>query len=200
LSRYEKESRGSNGANFGSADLDSVRIYVAGLIGVLLIVILALDLLGGEEESVARPSDGESVVLTEYDLLSRAGTVQPTPYWVGPRAGTDEFELERDSSGNVYVRYSAEGAGGGERRSESLTVATYPVAEAGQSLEKAARAEGREVTRGDGFALLASADSNSAYVVFDDQPELQVEIYSPLRGEAAALARALTPVHWTPLG
>jgi hypothetical protein len=187
-------------------DVYTVRICGACLIGIVLIAILAGDLLGGTAPSAARSSGSAegAVVLTEYELLSRAYTIEPRPYWIGPRPGIDRFELEQDSDGNVYVRYLTGGDTAGNRRSDSLTVAGYPLAEAQQSLERAARAAvgGEKLLRHDGFAVLGSGDSQSAYVVFDDQPELQIEIYSPRPGEAAELAvsGALTPVYWTPLG
>jgi hypothetical protein len=200
------EPGGAINANAGWDGWDLARVCAAGLIGVVLVVVGAADALGGSDDSPARPagSAGEAVTLTEYDLLSRAGRLEPAPYWVGRRSGVDDFELERDEDGNLYVRYlagddagTAEGGG-----ADSLTVASYPVGEAEARLETAARANGEELSRRDGFVMLAAAGSNSAYVVFDEQPELQIEIYSPRPGEAARLAGsgALTPLHWTPLG
>jgi hypothetical protein len=183
-----------------------VRICAAGVIGIVSIAILIADVAGGSGPAAPRTSGpaAGAVVLTEYELLSRGYTIEPTAYWIGPLPGVDRFELEGDSGGNVYVRYLTRGAGAGEGRADSLTVAGYPVAEALQSLERAARAAdgGEELSSHDGFSVLGSGDSDSAYVVFDDQPELQVEIYSPRPGEALELAGsgALTPVHWTPLG
>ncbi|HET6998346.1 MAG TPA: hypothetical protein VFI03_07120 [Solirubrobacterales bacterium] len=204
MSGYKTEPQGgSNGASGKSSRFDLPRIYVAGLIGIILIVILALDSLGDSDHSAARAPGvtGDAVSLTEYDLLSRAGTIEPSAYWIGRRPGTDHFELEIDPDGNVYVRYLAGQAAAGGSPSDSLTVATYPLAEARQRLEGAAQADGEKLLRRDGFVVLGSNDSNSAFVVFEDRPELQIEIYSPRQGEAWRLAGsgALTPLHWTPL-
>jgi hypothetical protein len=183
---------------------DIVRIYIAGLIGILVVAILALDVFGDADRSGPRSaeSSGEVVTLTEYELLSRAGTIEPPAYWIGRRSGIDHFELEKEADGSLYVRYLTGKASASNSRSDSLTVASYPLAEARQRLERVAQTEGEALSRRDGFVMLGSDDSYSAYVVADDLPELQIEIYSPRQGEAAKLAAsgALTPLYWTPLG
>jgi len=175
-----------------------VRIYLAAFIGLLLVVLLAID--GGSSTGRDGSKAGSEVqALPEYDLLARAGTIEPQPYWVGRREGEEEFEVERDSEGNVFVRYLT----GSERdpRSESLTVASYPVVEARQRLERVARSKGGSVSAGEGFYALDSPGGFSTYVVFDELPELQVEVFSPQPREAARLVESgrLTPLHWTPL-
>jgi hypothetical protein len=173
-----------------SGRFDIARIYLAGLIGILLVIILALDAFGGSDHSTAHSAEasGEVMTLTEDELLSRAKTIEPPAYWVGRRPGSDRFELEKKADGNLYIRYLTGDVPAGKRRSDSLTVASYQVAEAKQRLERAARAEGEELSRHDGFMVLGSPNSYGAYVVFDDLSELQIEIYSPRRGEATRLA------------
>jgi hypothetical protein len=177
---------------------------MAGSIGILLVAILVFDVLGDANPSAPRSAklSREVMTLTEYELLSRAGTIEPPAYWIGRQPGIDHFKLEKEADGNLYVRYLTGNTPAGSRRSNSLTVASYPVAEARQRLEHAARAKREALLRHDGFVMLGSNGSYGAYVVFDDLPELQIEIYSPRRGEAAKLAAsgALTPLHWTPLG
>lgn len=203
LSGEETGPAGIDSPTVGSSRFDLLRICIAGLISVVLLAILAVDVLGGHDHSAAHPSNsgGEVLALTEYELLSRAGTIEPTAYWVGRRPGADHFELEKDSEGNVYIRYWTGNSSSGGHRADSLTVASYPVGDAQSRLERAAKSEGREVLRRDGFVALDSDDSRSAYVVFKSQPELQIEIYSPRPGQAARLltAGAVTPLHWTPL-
>lgn len=185
--------RESVNARGGRIDIDIVRICLAGLLGAVLVVVLIG--AGGDDDAVV---PGEQVVaLTEYDLLSRADTIEPRPYWVGPQPGTDHFELEADADGNVYVRYvESDGVADG-----ALTVATYLLPEAQARLERAAGAGGA-LSRGDGFTALTDDSSESAYVVFDELPEMQVEVFSPKVGFAKelALSGAVTPLHWTPLG
>lgn len=203
LSDYDRGCGGETrlkSARSGKPDFNTVRIICAGLIGLLVIVILIADLADGS--SARDSSKGELVTLTEYELLSRAATIEPTPYWVGPQPDTVRFELEKDPEGNVYVRYATSSAAR-DPQAEHLTVASYPVNEAEQRLEAAAQEEKSEVlSRGADSIVLGSPHSDSAYVVFEERPELQVEVYSPQPGEALKLVKsgALTPLHWTPIG
>jgi hypothetical protein len=177
--------------------IDLLRIVLA-----LLVVTLALPLAGfsGAGGHSQRRKHGEVVTLTEFDLLSRAQTVEPTAYWVGKRAGAGRFLLEKNAAGNLYVRYLTDSSDI-RKVASMLTVATYPVEGGTERLEDAARAEGEKVVRRDGFVVLASSDSRSAFVAFDERPDIQIEVYSPRPREAARLAisGAVTPVHWTPL-
>jgi len=178
---------------------DTLRIAAAGAIAVVLVVVLAVDLLGGGSASDSGRG-ADRVVLSEYELLGRAETFDLPVYWFGPRPGAAAYELEADSKGDTYVRYLGEGDR--DPRADSLTVGTYPVPEALASLERAASgvAGGEAISRQEGFSILGSSDSQSAYVVFEEQPELQVEVYSPRPGEAKRLAAsgALTTLHRAP--
>jgi hypothetical protein len=196
-----KQSQGTDSAMNAPSRLEPLRIGLAVLLGLLCVVFFALDSFGDSESPSSRSgsSDGEAVVLTEYELLSRAGTIEPQPYWVGRRSDTGDFELKRDPEGNLTVRYLTRGTTDDD--SESLTVASYPLTGAYLNLFRAARSEGEPLVRHEGFVALAPKDDYSAFVVFGDQPELQVEVFSPRRGEAARLVRAgaLTPLQRTPL-
>jgi hypothetical protein len=196
----ERNRQEIDSAASAPGNLEPLRIGLAVLLGLICLSLFAFDALDSEGSSAGSGSPAsESVVLTEYELLARAERIEPQPYWVGRRPDTDEFELERDPNGNLSLRYLPEGLP--ENDSETLTIASYPLTEARQSLERAARSDGESLEQHEGFVALAPDDDFSAYVVFDDQPELQVEVFSPKRGEAAQLvgAGALTPLHWTPL-
>lgn len=176
---------------------------IAGLIGIVLVVTFTLNVLGGGDdgETASGESGREAITLTEYELLSRAERLEGLAYWVGRQPGINHFELEREKNGNLYLRYLTTESLPREGRLNSLTVASYPVAEARQRLERAARSKGSKLSQHDGYVMLGSSKSYEAYVVFDELPELQVEIYSPRRGEAVKLvvSDALTPLRWTPL-
>jgi hypothetical protein len=179
------------------------RVVIVGLIGIILVVTVARNMSESEDDAASSSAERGMgrITLTEYELLSRAERLEGLAYWVGRRPGVDHFELEREAGGNLYLRYLPNQSLTGDRRSETLTVASYPVAEARQLLGHAARAKGVELSRHNGFVMLGSDKSHNAYIVFDEVPELQVEIYAPQRGEAVKLAVSgvLTPLHWTPL-
>jgi hypothetical protein len=189
-------------AKKGSKELDAktIRIALAALIAVVLIVALAFDIFSGDDSSSEEASKpgGNVVGLSESALIARAGSFEHPVYWVGGRVGTESYELDKASTGNVYIRYLTGGAQAGDPRAEFLTVGTYPVAEASKALHEGAKTaeEGQTLSQHEGFEVLSSPQSTNAYVVFDDQPELQVEIYSPQPGEAAELATsgALKPL------
>ena len=196
-----RNRQGIESVTSAPGNLEPLRICLAVFLGLLCVVLLASDTFDDSEGSSPRSgsSGGEAVVLTEYELLARAERIEPQPYWIGRRPDTGNFELERDPEGSLSVRYLSESATDGD--SEPLTVVSYPLTDARQSLARAARSDGEPLVSHDGFVALAPRDGYSAYVVFEDQPELQVEVFSPQRGEAARLvdAGALTPLHWTPL-
>ena len=184
-------------------DVKTVRLGFAALLVVVAVIVGAVVLLGGDDSdngsSESSSEEGKEVVaLSESELLARASSLGHVVYWIGPRVGTESYELTTSSDGDVYIRYLIGGAEAGDPKSEFLTVGTYPVADATQALQMGADAAegGPTVSREDGYEVLGSEDETNAYVVFDDQPELQVEIYSPQTGEANDLATsgALKPL------
>ena len=174
----------------------TVRRAVAGLIVVAVLVILGVVLLGGDDSDES--SAGEPVALSESELLEESGTLGQPIYWVGPRPGTTSYELTTTPDGRIYVRYLTGEAEAGDPLPSFLTVGTYSVPNAKQALQKAIKSgEGSEkVSHHDGYEVLAGGSGANAYVVFDDQPDLQIEVFSPKPGEAAELANsgALVPL------
>jgi hypothetical protein len=180
-------------------DVDRLRILLAGLIGVALLAVLLADLAGNSGKAGGGVSGAarESVKLTEYDLLSRAESLDPGAYWVGPRHGTERFEVASNPGGSVLIRYlDAEAIVGGH---PALTVARHFAPDASSRLERKAMAGVGTVSRPAGRMILSPSNSHNAYVVFDDEPEWLVRVYSPRQGEAAALTGAVMPLHWLPL-
>ncbi len=177
---------------------ERIRVGLAALLAVVLLVSLGADLLGG---SPAPPDDGVtgSVVVSEGELVARARSIEPRPYWVGSRPDVERFELERDASKSLFIRYLPDDEG--DEAPEPLRVATYPVPDALRSLERASRSSGVALSGRAGSVVLAPRNGASAYVVFDDQPDLQIEVFSPVPGEAAKLVGAgdLIPLGWGPI-
>lgn len=191
----ESSRRSTDNASDFRIDPELLRVGLAALLGLVLVVLLSVDLFGGSPGGSA----GERVVLTENEALARAGKIEPRAYWVGRRPGIDTYELEKDEAGNLFVRYLPEGWERGDPA--ALGVATYPVADARASLRRAAVAGDQELIRLTGLTVLAPPDGGSAFAVFDDQPGLQIEVFSPDPGLAAELVRsgALTPLGWEPI-
>lgn len=145
--------------------------------------MLGIDLLGNSGDGEPTAAPGAARVLSGSELSSQ----ELEAYWLGPRAGT-RYELRTEEGGAVFVRYLTAGAEAGASRGDYLTVATYPVPNASEALNRASEEGGGAIVdRGD-HEVLAGQGETSAYLVFDDDPDLQVEIFSPAPGEARALA------------
>lgn len=179
--------------NLKKLDVKRVRLSMLGLLVVVGVVVGAIALLGGGSDdgsSESSESAKNAVALTESELLARASSLGGPVYWIGPRAGTASYELSTMPDGQVYIRYLTGDAKAGDPRPDFLTIGTYSVPKARQALQSAVKsAEGNQkLSQHEGYVALSSDEATNAYVVFDDQPELQVEIYSPQAGEAAELA------------
>lgn len=193
--------RTKKGAAPRKLDVKRVRIGLAGLLVVAAIVIGAIAIFSGGSgggSSSGSAAGTNAVALSLPKLLAEASRLDGPAYWVGPRAGADSYELSSLPDGRIYIRYLTGGAEAGDPRPNFLTVGSYPVPEAKQALEGATRqAEGSQtLTRHEGYEALSSPEATNAYVVFDNQPSVQIEIFSPQAGEAAELATsgALRPV------
>lgn len=172
----------------GTANVNTVRLMIVGAIGVLVVVILAIALLGGgDDDSSDLPPispDGTPVSYTGTELEAQAADLPHTAYWIGSRDGTDSYELTLTGEGLVYVRYLTDGAEAGDQRADFLTVGSYPLPDASSALKTAAQTGDQELAQEDGYETLTGGDGNNAYVVFADEPDIQVEVYSATPGEA----------------
>jgi hypothetical protein len=177
-------------------DVKRVRIGLVALLAVAAVVIGVIALLSDDSEpSSSGSSAGASsnaVALSSSELIARADSLGGPAYWVGPRADTDSYELTETADGRIYIRYLTGGAEAGDPRPEFLTIGSYPVKDAKQALEGAARAagNGQTLTKHDGYEALSSPEATDTYVVFDEQPDVQVEVFSPNPGEAAQLVNS----------
>lgn len=191
------DERGEQGTGDGM-DVNKVRRWVlAGLIAAG-VVVLAIVLFGGDsgdDSSTTGEAEAEAVALSEAELLAEASGLGGTAYWVGPREDTESYELTTTEDGRIYIRYLTGDAEAGDESAEFVSVGTYPLADAKAALQRSAVENGGTVENEQGFDLLLGTNNN-AYVVFDDEPGVQVEIYSPEPGEAEQLARdgSLTPL------
>lgn len=158
------------------------------VLSIALIASVAVWIFDGDDEAAAPATDTPGTVsLAE---LSDFAADQPTPvYWLGERAG-ETYELTDSSSGRVYVRYLPEGTAAGDERADFVTVATYPAADGVAELRQAAHQEaGAKLGKtDDGAVLLVDPGSpNNAHLAYPGA-NLQIEVYSPVPGEALRLA------------
>jgi hypothetical protein len=161
----------------------------------ILLVVLSVALIAAVAVWVARDDDSSSAAAGEADAvtvseLSDFADGQGTPvYWLGERPDAS-YELTDSTSGRVYVRYLTDDADAGDKRATFVTVATYPADNGVAALRKAASEEkGAKLGKTDDGAVLLidPASPNNAHLAYPGA-NLQVEVYSPVPGEALRLA------------
>jgi hypothetical protein len=184
----------------GKLDVKTVRLGLLALVVLVAVVFLLVTVLGGDDDSgdeTTAASSGEPVALSESELIAEAANFSHPGYWIGPLPDIESYELTQTEDGRIYVRYLPEGTEAGDPNPNFLTVGTYAVPDAKSALGSAEEGGGTEgVTEEDGFTMLKGGSGQNAYVVFDDQPDLQIEVFAPGQGDAVELATsgALKPI------
>jgi hypothetical protein len=168
----------------------------------VLLVVLSVALVAAvvlwlvhDDDSSSATAEPEIVTAKQFPELT-AEQGKPV-YWLGERPGA-KYELTESSSGRVYIRYLTGDAEAGDERTDFLTVATYPEEDGIAALRRAAREQdGAELGRtNDGAVLLVDPTSpNNAHLAYPGA-NLQIEVYSPVPGQALRLASrgAVQPV------
>jgi hypothetical protein len=128
-------------------------------------------------------------------LRELADSVWYPVYWAGQRPGG--YELTVDRNANIFIRYGGVPQSVGSRRTTSLTIATYPFANAFEILRAASRGPGTTVghTPDGGLAVLREGSPRNAYIAYPHR-DVQIEVYDPRPGRALGLATAgsITPI------
>jgi hypothetical protein len=160
-------------------------LLVAGLL--VLLVVLLLDDDGGEEGVSA----GQPTVVAAEQLSEFAAEADEPVYWLGPREDA-EYELSETESGRAFVRYLNEGAVAGDPRPEYVTVGTYPSPDAAAALTRVAvERDDVELARtDDGAVILVGRGSGGRAHLAYPGDDVEVEVFSPVVGEALRLAVA----------
>jgi hypothetical protein len=161
------------------------------LLVVAALIFGLVKLLGGDDSSNAPPKVGP-IALSEAKLADEASAVGHPVYWLGTVPGTETYEFTATEDGRVYVRYLTQGAKAGDPHPNFLTVGTYSIPDAKDALQRASDTGGGQVQQEQGYSLLGGPTRTSTYVVFDDQPDLQIEIYDPRPGKSLKLAKSGT--------
>jgi hypothetical protein len=142
-----------------------------------------------EHSAQPRPAARGPVVVNAERLRQLADSVGHPIFWAGRQPGADELTV--DVNGNVFIRYLPQGVPVGSRRRTSLTVATYPFADAYGTLQAASRQPGATVghTPDGGVVVAAKGSPDNVHVAYPRR-DIQIEVYDPHPGRALALATA----------
>ena len=163
--------------------------------GVVLAASVAASLLllrNGDDQ--AAPVTSAAVEVSPAELATRADELGAPVYWAGAFPGR-ALELTASKTGS-FVRYLPAGAPvGGEDR--TLTIATYPMADAYATAAGRAKADGMTSsrTKNGGLAVWSTEQPTSVYVAWPGVRSL-VEVYAPraAAARATALSARLRPV------
>ena len=126
------------------------------------------------------------VAVSEDELVAVADDLGHPVYWAGAEPKTTT-ELTVTSSGSVFVRYLPSGTNVGAKDA-ALTVATYPVADGYAVTQGGASGPDSVIVDApdDGFAMRSKSSKTNVYLAYPDE-DVQVEVYSPVPGEAEQL-------------
>lgn len=175
--------------------------WLTTLLVVLSIALIAVVIVWLVSDDDSSSSANEPEVITATQVPEIAAEQDKPIYWLGERPGA-RYELTESSSGRVYIRYLTGDAEAGDERASFMTVATYPGSNGIAELRRAAREQdGAELGRtDDGAVLLVDPNSpNNAHLAYPGA-NLQIEVYSPVPGQALRLASkgAVQPVPSAP--
>jgi hypothetical protein len=156
----------------------------------LLAAIGVLVFRGGEKTDFSLQT-GEPAIASPNDLSEVAADLGAPVYWVGERDGA-EYEVTKTRAGRIYIRYLEGGAGAGDPRADFLTVGTYPSKNGAREIRQSVSAiKGARLGRTDDGAVLLidPSSATSAHLAYPGA-EAQIEVYSPVHGEALRLAKS----------
>jgi len=160
----------------------AARLCAAAILTVAFVYLL----VGGDGDVRGRIKNGAPASVSADELARFAQGRESAVYWAG-RADARRVELTTTPSA-VFVRYLPAGvqAGGG---GSSLTVATYPLADAYATALGRSRGKGMTSRRTEdgGIAVWGLAQPTSVYLAWRDTPSL-VEVYAPTGSEARTVA------------
>lgn len=169
----------------------AVIAVVAVVLGVGMWVILSAGDSGGDQAPAAGPT-----VVQPADLMAFGVLIGHPVFWAGARQGT-RLEFRDDGTGNVHVRYLTGNARPGVEDRKYLNVSTYPFNGAFEATRALAGTQGfREVRVAGGIGFLDPDRPNSVVIAWPDYPDVQVDVYDPVRFRALDVVRsgAITPV------
>jgi len=163
--------------------------WLTALLAVLSVALIAAVAVWVLRDDSSAPAADEPTAMSASELSDFASEQDAPVYWLGERTNAS-YELTDSESGRIYIRYLTGDADAGDERAKFITIATYPSKDGVAALRKAAREEnGAKLGKTDDGAVLLidPASPNNAHLAYRDA-NLQIEIYSPVPGEALRLA------------
>jgi hypothetical protein len=171
----------------------------AAIVGVLiaaLVVVLFLVLKDDDNGNSEPASTNGAEAVSVQSLRDLASSVDHPVYWAGERPGK-EYELTITDQGNIFVRYLDANVPIGSRNVASLTIGTYPVADAYAATKAVAQDAGAKTgkTPDGGLVVTNTNKPQSVYVAFPGSDH-QIEVYDPDPKTAFSLAEsgAVVPI------
>lgn len=166
-------------------------VAIVVVLGVGTCMIVSTGDSGGGQVPPAGPA-----VVQPGDLMAFGVLVGHPVFWAGARQGT-RLEFRDDGTGNVHVRYLTGNAPPGVDSRKYLNISTYPFSGALAATRALARTPGfQQVRVAGGIGFLDPERPNSVVVAWSDYPDVQVDVYDPVRYRALEVVRsgAITPV------
>lgn len=163
--------------------------WLTALLVVLSVALIAAVVVWVLRDDSSAPAVGEPTAVSASELSDFANEEDAPVYWLGERTNA-HYELTDSQSGRIYIRYLTGDADAGDERAKFITVATYPSKDGVAALRKAAReGGGAKLGKTDNGAVLLidPASPNNAHLAYPGA-NLQIEVYSPVPGEALRLA------------
>jgi hypothetical protein len=130
------------------------------------------------------------------DLRRYAALAGHPVYWIGPRTGFT-YELTQTTSGRIYIRYLPRGVRVGDKRAKYTIVGTYPVENADDAIETAARQDGGVKLQLQNGRVGVYNTSSPTNVYFANRgSNYQVEVFdpNPERARNLVLTGAVRPI------
>jgi hypothetical protein len=169
---------------------------IVGLLIAAVVVVLFLVLKNDDNGSSEPASTNGPESVSAQKLADIAKSVDHPVYWAGERPGK-RYELTISDQGNIFVRYLDPDTPVGSRSVASLTIGTYPVADAYTATKSVGDQPGSKTgkTPDGGFVVTNSNNPNSVYIAYPNSDH-QIEVYDPDPKTAFSLAEsgAVVPI------
>lgn len=159
-------------------------LRVGAAIAAALVVALIVWLLV-RDNGDSNPSAPKAEAASVEDLAKLPQSVGHAVYWAGPSPGFT-YELSQ-ASGRTYIRYLPPGVDVGDGRPNFLSVGTYRVKNAYETLSKLAKKNSLsgKLPKG-GIAVISDQTPGSVYLAYRGT-DLQIEVYDPSPARARRL-------------